>query len=123
MKTENKNLIELAGCMLQVDDIINEFTIHQKPSSNVEYFGTDNRTARFFVQFKSGTSYIYSEVEKRVLDDSTTAESIGKFVNINIVGKFKSEKITERLVKPLSPNDIADNAEEPLSNNSDHPEF
>ena len=91
--------IQINGVNHSVDDRISEFTINQKASSNVDFFGTDLINDKFFVQFKNGSCYIYSGLNTDTLRHAHTAESIGKFVVSNVVGKFESEKIVERLVK------------------------
>src|SRR3954463_11676838 len=101
MNTEN-NTIELNGKTLQVHDVLFDFAIHQKASSNIDYFGTDYVSERLFVQFKGGTgAYIYDNIDGDLLDAAKAAESIGKFVLNNIVKKFTAIKFTEGLVKPI----------------------
>lgn len=83
-----------------VDDKLEGFTIHAKPSSNVEFFGTDE-SSRAFVQFGSGWTYVYSNVPANILVEMMVAESIGKFVTEFIVkpNVYPSIKYGERLVK------------------------
>jgi hypothetical protein len=115
MNTENVNTIELNGVKLRVDNPLFDFAIHQKPSSNVDYFGLDYIGSRMFVQFKGGTgSYMYNDVPVILMDASLKVESIGKFISSTIVNKFQSIKFDERLVKPL--NNSTDNG-------GDHPDF
>jgi hypothetical protein len=102
MNTQNKNTIELNGKQLIVDDSLFDFSIIQKPSSNVDYFGLDYVSERLFIQFKGGSgAYIYYGVNMDVLDAAKNAESIGKFVSSTIVGKFVSNKSDIRLVTPV----------------------
>ncbi len=83
-----------------VDQQLADFTIFQKTSSNVDFFGTDHINQKLFVQFKGGTgAYIYSDVPVKMLTWAENAESIGKFVSAEIVSKFISSKSEERLVK------------------------
>ncbi len=84
-----------------VDQRLTDFTIYQKPSSNVDFFGIDEAGKKLFVQFKGGSGcYIYSELPAQLLADIPFAESIGKLVSGAIVNKFQSEKISNRLVVP-----------------------
>lgn len=62
----------------KVDEILEGFSIYQKPSSNVQYFGDNGIDV--FVQFKSG-SYIYKGVLKEHIEQMHQAESIGKFIS------------------------------------------
>lgn len=102
MNTENKNTIELNGKVLHVHNDLFDFTIHQKPSSNIDYLGLDYVNERLFVQFKGGTgAYIYNGVNMNLLDAAKNAESIGKFVSTTIVGKFTNIKFQNRLVTPI----------------------
>ena len=91
--------IQINGVDHSVNDRIAEFTINQKASSNVDFFGTDLINDKLFIQFKNGSSYIYSGVNADTIKLAHSAESIGKFVVSQVVGKFESEKIAERLVK------------------------
>jgi hypothetical protein len=89
-----------------VDQQLADFTIYQKPSSNVEFFGVDEVNNKLFVQFKGGSgSYIYADVPDQLLKDMPFVESIGRVVASVVVGKFVSEKISYRLVvaDPSSP--------------------
>lgn len=83
-----------------VDDKLDGFTIHTKPSSNIQFFGT-NEDGRAFVQFNSGSTYVYSNVPADTLSAMVAAESIGKFVTEFIVkpNAYPSIKYGERLVR------------------------
>lgn len=93
--TSNKETINVI-----IKEIIKDFNLHQRPSSNVEYFGYHKDDQKLLIQFKSGSSYIFSEVPEQTFVDLTTAESTGKFVGANVVGKFSVNKHAERLVIP-----------------------
>ncbi|QTE37509.1 KTSC domain-containing protein [Mucilaginibacter gossypii] len=99
MNTENQNTIDLNGQKLAVHDSLFDFSIHQKPSSNVDYFGTDYTNGRLFVQFKGGTgAYVYNNVSTELLNAAKAADSIGKFISQQVVGKFISHKHEQRLI-------------------------
>lgn len=83
---------------LSIDDRVADFQILSRKSSNVEYFGIQPEHKKLFVQFKNGKSYLYTDVDPSVLQEATEAESIGKFLNANISGKYISLKIDFRLV-------------------------
>jgi hypothetical protein len=70
--------IKLQNQEYQVDDLLAEYKIEWKLSSNVEFFGDDGNN--IFVQFKNGKSYIYQNVIKEHIEQMHAAESIGKFV-------------------------------------------
>lgn len=81
----------------QVDELLEGFTINQKPSSNVMFFG-DNGTD-VFVQFKSGC-YIYKGVLKEHIEQMHQADSIGRFVSF--LGKiYQYEPVQYPLVTPI----------------------
>lgn len=83
---------------LVVDDRIDSFEIFQKDSSNVEFFGIDPVQDKLIMQFRNGTSYIYSGLSMDLMKAAMNCESIGKFFSSQIAGKFESQKIAERLI-------------------------
>lgn len=59
-------------------------------SSNIAATGYDAATKTLAVQFKGGgKTYFYADVPESVFGDMGKAESVGKFVGAQIVGKFK----------------------------------
>ncbi|MXV16859.1 KTSC domain-containing protein [Hufsiella ginkgonis] len=81
-----------------IDARVTDFKIGQKPSSNVDYFGTKMGAKQLFVQFKNGSSYIYSDVDEHKLISIHAADSVGKFFSKEIAGKFSHVKVLERLI-------------------------
>jgi hypothetical protein len=79
-----------------IDDRLQGFEIMQKPSSNVDYYGT-NGIDTVFIQFKNGTSYIYHNVDKADIDEMNKVDSIGKFIGSNLK-KYGYTKIDLKLV-------------------------
>jgi hypothetical protein len=84
-----------------VDDQLQEFEIIQKESTNVEFVGIEIASHKVYVQFKSGSGYMYSDVDLDTLSFLPAAASIGKFVSSYLVKKFPSEKLGEVLVTPV----------------------
>ena len=63
-------------------------------SSNVDSVGYDPETSTLEIQFKSGGVYQYAGVDPDTHQSLMGAESIGRFVNQNIVkGGFKFNKV------------------------------
>jgi hypothetical protein len=63
-------------------------------SSNIAEVGYDEGTKILEIQFKSGGVYQYAGVEPYTHADLIGAESIGRFVNQNIVkAGFKAQKM------------------------------
>lgn len=58
-------------------------------SSSVSGVGYDPGTGTLAVQFKGGKVYYYEGVGPEVKTQLDKAESVGKFVGANVVGKFK----------------------------------
>lgn len=58
-------------------------------SSNVESVGYDAPTQTLAVQFKGGKVYHYFDVPQEVHSGFGKAESVGKYIGANVVGKFK----------------------------------
>lgn len=91
---------EINGVIYDVHEAVESFTILHKESSNVAFWGYDVSTMVFFVQFKNGSTYMYSEVPASLLQGSIDADSIGKFISQEIVKKFPSTKFdTQVLLK------------------------
>jgi hypothetical protein len=74
----------------EIDEQLQGFNLMQKPSSNVDYYGT-NGTDTVFIQFKNGVSYLYSNVSKEHITEMLNAESIGKFV-VQVLKKYPYTK-------------------------------
>jgi hypothetical protein len=79
-----------------IDDSLQGFEICQKPSSNVDFYGTNGKD--IFIQFKNGGTYIYENVPKEIIDEMHKAESIGSFVSKYLTKKFEFKKFDNKLV-------------------------
>ncbi len=88
----------LNGQNLLIDDRIENYIVHQKQSSNIDYFGLDLAGRKMFIQFKNGGSYIYNDVDDHTMENSLKAESIGRYLSANVIGKFTSVKVEGSLV-------------------------
>lgn len=66
-----------------------------KGSSAVTGTGYDASKGILAVQFKGGRTYHYQGVPQETVAAMNSAESIGKFVNSNITGKFEQYKEQE----------------------------
>ena len=68
-------------------------TIHMNPvekSSNIAATGYDPHSKTLAIKFKGGNkTYHYAGVPHDLFDQMNKAESVGKFVGGQIVGKFK----------------------------------
>lgn len=63
-------------------------------SSNIASVGYDEGNKTLEIQFKSGAVYQYSGVEPQTHADLMAAESVGKFVQQNIVkAEFKGQRV------------------------------
>src|SRR5690606_10468605 len=89
--------VSINGVNYQVDERFADFTIHQKPSSNVAFFGY-NEEGRFFIQFQNGGAYVYEHIEADVIAGAVTAESIGKYYRAFIAIKNPSTKLIGKVV-------------------------
>lgn len=56
---------------------------------SIEYFADDKKMR---VVFKTGATYDYFNVPKDVYERAEQAESIGKFINSEIKGKYEYKK-------------------------------
>lgn len=58
-------------------------------SSNVAATGYDAASQTLHVQFKGGKTYAYAGVPPEVNASLGKADSVGRFIGANIVGKYK----------------------------------
>lgn len=78
-----------------VDEILKDYEILSKESSNVDYYGTDGKNV--FIQFKNGSSYLYLNVTPVDIEDMKMAESIGRFISV-LSKSYQYTKVENRLV-------------------------
>ena len=65
-------------------------TLSPVKSGNIAATGYDAATKTLAVQFKGGgKTYHYAGVPQGIVEDMAKAESIGKYVGAQVVGKFK----------------------------------
>jgi hypothetical protein len=81
-----------------VDDLLADFEVIEKPSSNVAFVATNIADRQLYVQFKNGSGYMYSDVDLDTLSFVPVAESIGKFISSQVVKKFPSQKLDKSLI-------------------------
>lgn len=62
-------------------------------SSNIEAIGYDSSQQQLHVQFKSGQTYVYYNVEESVFEEFKQAESKGKFLHAHIKGVYEYQKL------------------------------
>ena len=60
-------------------------------SSNIERIGY--KYGKLFVEFKSGASYVYANVDKNMYDALVSAESVGKFFNKTVRTAYQYQKL------------------------------
>ena len=60
-------------------------------SSNIERIGY--KYGKLFVEFKSGVSYVYDNVDKEMYDALVSAESVGKLFNKTVRMAYKYQKL------------------------------
>ena len=78
-----------------IDQRLQGYDIMQKPSSNIDYYGTNGTD--IFIQFKSGATYIYHDVQPQDIEEMIKSESIGQFVGARLK-KYQFTKIVMKLV-------------------------
>ena len=62
-------------------------------SSNVEAIGYDPDNQELHVRFKSGATYVYHDVEKRVFREFMQAGSKGIYLNTNIKDRYQYKRL------------------------------
>lgn len=87
MSTGNQMLSKaMKGINMQMNEV---------KSSNISKVGYNSHDQTLAVTFKDGKTYHYSEVPSDVNRALLEAESVGKFLSANVVGKFKHQLIEE----------------------------
>ena len=66
-----------------------DFKFTPAKSSNIAAIAYDRASQTLAITFKGGKTYTYANVPPHVHTAIEKADSIGKFVGSNIVGKFK----------------------------------
>lgn len=77
----------------QVHPRLLDFNVSMALSKSISFYGTNPYSGSLFIQFSNGGTYIYANMTGEIRRGLNNAESIGKFVANNIVGKFPSEKL------------------------------
>jgi KTSC domain len=63
-------------------------------SSNVKRIGYDADNRELHVEFKSGSRYIYEQVDEIVYASTLAADSVGGFISAKVVkGPYKFRKV------------------------------
>jgi len=62
-------------------------------SSNVESVGYDEDSSTLQVEFKNGGVYQYFDVPEEVFIGLRDADSVGRYLNVNIKGIFRYSKV------------------------------
>lgn len=68
--------------------------MHLVSSSNVEAIGYDSATRELYVRFlKSGLTYVYYDVDEYVFIEFRNANSVGTYLNQNIIPRYQCGKL------------------------------
>lgn len=62
-------------------------------SSNIEQIGYDENDRELWVRFKSGDTYVYSEVPPATYDDIMRADSKGSYLNREIKPNYGCRQV------------------------------
>jgi hypothetical protein len=65
----------------------------QVESSNVAAVGYDEEQESLYVEFKSGSTYKYLEVPFYAYEEMLSADSIGRYLNKEIKGRYEFTKL------------------------------
>ena len=60
-------------------------------SSNINKIGYEN--GNLYVEYKSGSTYLYKDFPQNLYESFMSAESKGRFMNSEVKGKYEYEKI------------------------------
>lgn len=64
-----------------------------RKSSNVASTDYNPETGQLTVQFAGGARYRYSDVAKETASGIESADSVGRYLHANIIGKHSAEKL------------------------------
>ena len=69
-------------------------------SSNVAAMGydpgdPDTDVGTLLIRFNNGATYEYSDIPAFLAEELFEADSVGRFVNVNIRGKYEGKKLVE----------------------------
>lgn len=85
--------VKINNQTFQVHPRLIDFNVSAAISRSISFYGTNPHSGSLFIQFSNGGTYIYANMTGEIRRRLNNAESIGKFVANNIVGKFPSEKL------------------------------
>lgn len=81
-----------------LEDYFDGFTFKEVESSNIQFISYKEKTKMLLIAFKGGKIYAYPHIEPQKYQELTQADSIGKWVNANLVKPqldFKKYEITK----------------------------
>lgn len=85
MNTTTHHLSKINGIPVMIPNELKDFTLAQKDSSQVIYFGVNQATNSIYVQFKSNNmGYLYPNQPIDAIKAIMTAESVGSWVIKNL---------------------------------------
>ena len=64
-------------------------------SSNIESFAYDRVTKNLYIEFKTGSTYVYQDVPEQIVIDFDLAESKGKFFSENVKSEYEWVKLEQ----------------------------
>lgn len=74
---------------------VGSISISMKPveSSSITAYGYDGTVGTLRITFKGGKTYDYKDVPQAVVDELAKAESVGSFINKNVVRQFVGTRL------------------------------
>ena len=81
-----------------LEDYFDDFTFHEVESSNIKFISYNDKTKILLIAFKGGKIYAYPHIEPQKYQELLQADSVGKWVNSNLVKpqlEFKKYEITK----------------------------
>ena len=81
-----------------LEDYFEDFTFKEVESSNIKFISYNAKTKILLIAFKGGKIYAYPHIEHQMYQELTQSDSVGKWVNSNLVKpklEFKKYEITK----------------------------
>jgi KTSC domain len=87
-----QHLNDVVAEQIQIEEQLDPIAMLPVSSSMVNTLGYDEDNQILQVEFHNGAIYQYSEVDEDTWEDFCQAESVGRFYNEEIKGKYNSQR-------------------------------
>lgn len=105
---EIKSLVAIDHVLHNISHELNGFKLYYHPNSeNVDYLGVNKKGNQLYVQFKTGKSYIYYDVDAEIMDLWNASRTAGNYLSNCIKGFFRFHE-SDLFAEVANLNDVAE---------------